>query len=302
MLKSNSAAYKYSNKFKYRDGFTGYIMIIPALLLLLTFAYVPLIMAIKRSFEDYNTGEWNNFENYDYILNTPTFTKSFGNVVLFTIIILVAMVVLSFFFAYILKTINVKVANAVKIIIYIPCLLSGVVTAIIYLFMLNYRGGLLTSVLIGLDKDPIAFVTQGYWPILCVLLPTFWLGFGYNVLVMYAGLLNVPKSYYEAAKIDGANFFQQIFYITIPNMKNTFILMIVNLVTGTLQMMDIPLLITAGGPDNMTMTPSLYLYNSFRDPLRPQNVTIAGALLIMVLIVIINIVAFNLVRSKKCQE
>lgn len=289
-------------KFKYRDSKFGYLMVIPALLLLMTFAYVPLIMAVKRSFEDYNTGEWNNFSNYDYILNTPSFTKSFGNVILFTLIILVSMVVLSFFFAYVLKTINVKVANAVKIIIYIPCLLSGVVTAIIYLFMLNYRGGLLTSVLIGLGKDPIAFVTKGNWPILCILLPTFWLGFGYNVLVMYAGLLNVPKSYYESAKIDGANFFQQLFFITIPNMKNTFILMIVNLVTGTLQMMDIPLLITGGGPLDKTMTPALYLYNTFRDPLRPQNVTIAGALLIMVVIVMINIIAFKLVRSKELEE
>ncbi len=293
---------KKKDSFKYRSQGTGYLLILPAFLLLSIFAYVPLIMAVFRSFSDYNTGKWNNFENYDYILKTPTFTQSFKNVVIFTLIIIVAQVVLSFFFAYVLKSIQTKVANAIKIIIYIPCIISGVVTSIIFLFMLNYGGGLFTSILLSLDKDPIAFVTEGYWPVLCILLPTFWLGFGYNVLVMYAGLLNVPKSYYEAAKIDGANIFQQIIYVTIPNMKNTFILMIVNLTTGTLQMMDIPLLITAGGPDYMTMTPALYLYNSFRDPLRSQNVTIAGALLIMIVIVAINAIAFKLVRSNKSGE
>lgn len=201
-----------------------------------------------------------------------------------------------------LKSINVKVANAVKILIYVPCLLSGVVASIMFMFILNYGGGLITSILIGLDIDPIAFTTQGYWPIVAVLFPTFWLGFGYNTLVMYAGLLNVPKHYYEAADIDGANFWHKLRYVTLPYMKNIIILALVNLITGTLQMMDVPYMITNGGPLDMTMTPSLYLFNSFRDVSRPQNVTIAGALLIMIIIVTINIVAFKVIRSDKMED
>lgn len=277
-------------------------MVLPAILLLLTFAYIPLIMAVIRSFQDYNTGEFIGFENYDYILKTPSFIKSFGNVFLFTLIILVAQMLLSFFFAQILKAIDIKVSNAVKIIIYIPCLISGVVASIIYMFLFNYGGGLFTSILISLNMDPIAFTTQGYWPIFCVLLPTFWLGFGYNTLVMYAGLLNIPKQYFEAAKIDGANYFQQILYVTVPYMKNIFILMIVNITTGTLQMMDIPYMITGGGPLEMTLTPSLYLFNSFRDVGRPQNVTIAGAILVMILIVAVNSIAFKVITSEKMED
>ena len=301
-MRATSLRKKDSHKFLYRDAKTGYLMLLPAVLLLLVFAYVPLIMALGRAFQDYDTGQFVGLDNFDYILKTPSFLKSFGNVILFTVIIVAAQMLLSFIFAYILKSIGTKVANAVKIIIYVPCLISGVVASIIFMLIINYRGGLLTSILYSFGIEPIAFQTKGYWPILCVLLPTFWLGFGYNTLVMYAGLLNVPKSYYEAAQIDGANIFQQIFYITIPNMRNIFILMLVNLITGTLQMMDIPYLITGGGPLEMTLTPSLYLFNSFRDPLRPENVTIAGALLIMIVIVAVNIVAFKLVRSGKTEE
>lgn len=293
---------KKKKEFKYRDAKQGYLMVSIAVLLLLVFAYVPLVMALVRSVQDYSTGEFVGFDNFDYILKTPSFIKSFKNVLLFTGIIVVAQMVLSFFFASVLKAINVKVANAIKVICYVPCLISGVVASIMYMFILNYGGGLITSILISLDKDPIAFTTQGYWPILCILLPTFWLGFGYNTLVMYAGLVNIPRTYYEVAEIDGANFWEKNRFVTIPYMKNIFILVLVNLITGTLQMMDIPYMITHGGPLEMTLTPSLYLFNSFRDTGRPQNVTIAGALLVMVLIVTVNIVAFRFIKSEKLED
>ena len=289
-------------KFAYMHAKSGYAMVLPAVLLLLVFAYIPLVMALFRAFTDYTTGDFCGFDNFDYILKTPSFVKSYGNVLFFTAVIVVAQMVLSFFFASVLKSIEVKVANAVKVICYVPCLISGVVASIMYAFLLNYGGGLVTSVLVGLGIEPIAFTTQGYWPIFCVLLPTFWLGFGYNTLVMYAGLLNIPKVYYEVAELDGANWIKRNRYITLPYMKNIFILVLVNLITGTLQMMDIPYMITGGGPMDMTLTPSVYLFNSFRDPSRPQNVTIAGALLVMVLIVLVNLVAFKFIKSEKMEE
>ena len=170
------------------------------------------------------------------------------------------------------------------------------------MFIMNYGGGLLTSISISLGKEPISFQTQGLWPYVCIIIPTLWGGFGYNSLVMYAGLMNVPRQYYEAAALDGAGPLRRMFNITIPGMRNYFILMLVNLITGTLQMMEIPYLITGGGPLEKTLTPALYLFNSFRDAGRSQNVTIAGALLIMVLTVLMNVIAFRMIRSQKSEE
>ena len=286
----------------YKDSMTGYLLVAPAILLLLTFAYIPLVMSLFRSFQDYNTGEWTGWNNFDYIFKTPDFMRSFGNVVLFTFIGVSVMMVASFLFASLLKAIRVQISNAIKVMIYIPCLISGIIASIVFMFLINYRGGLINSLLYLTGHDPIAFTTTGYWPIVCILVPTFWLGFGYNTIVMYAGLLNIPKSYYEAAEMDGAGFFAKTFYISIPCLRNIIILMLVNLITGSLQMMDVPYMITGGGPLNMTLTPSLYLFNSFRDPGRPQNATIAGSLLVMTIIVAINIVAFKLIRSKKSEE
>lgn len=293
---------KKSNKFHYRDAKTGYGMVFPAVLLLFTFAYIPLVMALFRSFQDYNSGEFIGVDNFDYIFKTPDFLQSFGNVILFTGIIVVAMMVLAFFFATLLRAIKVKFANAVKILIYVPCLISGIIASIVFMFLINNRGGLITNLFIIGGNEPINFTTQDYWPIVAILVPTWWLGFGYNTIVMYAGLLNVPKSYYEAAEIDGANFWKKIWYITLPSIRNILILMLVNLITGTLQMMDVPYMMTGGGPMNMTLTPALYLFNSFRDSGRPQNATIAGSLLVMTIIVIVNLIAFRAIRSKKSEE
>lgn len=290
------------NSFRYRYSGTAYAMLAPAIILLVTFSTIPLIMALVRSFQDYNTKEWVALENYDYVLKTPSFIGSFENVLMFIVIIVSAMIVLSFLFAHVLRAIDPRLSGVIKVILYIPCLISGVVTAIIYMFIMNYGGGLLTSIFISLGKEPISFQTQGIWPYVCIIIPTLWGGFGYNSLVMYAGLMNVPKQYYEAADMDGAGSLRKMFSITIPCMRNYFILMLVNLITGTLQMMEIPYLITGGGPLEKTLTPALYLFNSFRDAGRSQNVTIAGALLIMVLTVLVNAIAFRLIQSKKSEE
>ena len=93
-----------------------------------------------------------------------------------------------------------------------------------------------------------------------------------------------------------------MFSVTIPCMKNYFILTLVSLITSTLQMLEIPYLITGGGPLEKTLTPALYLFKSFRDAGRPQNVTIAGALMIMVLTVVTNVIAFSLIKSGKTEE
>lgn len=289
-------------QFKYRDSKTAYLMLAPAILLLFVFSTVPLLMAVVRSFQDYNTHEWVKFDNYDYVLKTPTFVNSFSNILLFVIIIVSAMMVLSFLFAHALMGMRGRLAGAVKVVLYIPCLLAGVVTAIIYMFILNYGGGLLTSIFVSMGRAPVSFQTEGIWPYLCVIIPTLWGGFGYNSLVMYAGLMNIPRQYYEAAQIDGAGALRRIRYITLPCMRNYFLLMLVNLITGTLQMLEIPYLITGGGPQEKTMTPALYLFNSFRDANRSQNVTIAGALLIMILILTFNTLAFRMIHSTKAED
>ena len=288
-------------RFEYREWKTGIAMILPAFVILFIFNTIPLSMAVVRAFQDYGTQEFVGFQNFQLVFADPVFVKSFANVLWMGAACLFLTMVISFFFAHIIIRLPQKVGNVVKILIYIPCILSGVVISIIYVFLMNYGGGFFTSVLLSLGLEPIAFQKEGIWPYLCVIIPTVWSGLGYNTLIMMAALLNVPKSLYEAADIDGANRAQQMWYVTLPGIKNFIVLMVVNLVTGYLQMLEIPYLITGGGPDNKTITPALYLFNSFRDSSKTPNVTIAGALIILILIVAINGIVFVTIRSKKSE-
>lgn len=290
------------NKFRYRYSLTAYLMLLPAFVLLTIFVIVPLVMAIVRSFQDYTTGEFVGFYNYKYILTTANFVQSFTNVLLFAAIVTVVMVVGSFLFASALKSLANRLSSVARVVIFVPFFLSAIIAGVIFSLLTNYGGGLISSILISLDMEPIAFTTQGIWPQVLVIYVTVWLGFGYNSLVMYAGIINIPREYYEAAKIDGANAWRSMLHITVPNMRNYFVLIIINLVTTNLQMMEVPYMLTEGGPLNGTLTPVLYLFNSFRDPSRPENVTTAGALLIMLLIMAVNIVVFKLIRSEKSAD
>lgn len=288
--------------FRYRYKNTAYIMLLPALILLGIFVMWPLVMAVIRAFQDYNTGQFVGFYNFRYILMTPSFVKAFKNVLILTVCIVSLTMVLTFLFALLMRSLGNRMGYFTRACVFIPFFISGIVTSVIFNLLLNYGGGLFTSLLIDAGKEPIAFAVEDNWPQITIIAITIWMTFGYQTLIMYAGLLQIPKSLYEAAQLDGANFLHQTLFITIPNMKNYFVLVCISLVTANLQMFEIPFMVTGGGPLESTLTPVMYLYNSFRDPGRPQNVTIAGALLVMILIMFINIIVFKTVRSEKSGE
>ena len=288
--------------FRYRYKHTAYLMLLPALVLLGIFVMWPLVMAVIRSFQDYNSGEFVGFYNFAYILKTPSFVKAFKNVLLITAITVALTMITTFLFALLMRSLSNRMGYFARARVFIPFFISGIVASVIFNLLINYGGGLFTSLLIDAGKDPIAFAVQDNWPYITIIAITIWMTFGYQTLIMYAGLLQIPKSLYEAAQLDGANFLHQTLFITIPNMKNYFVLVCISLVTANLQMFEIPFMVTGGGPLESTLTPVMYLYNSFRDPGRPQNVTIAGALLVMILIMIINIIVFKTVRSEKSGE
>ena len=294
---------KRHNRYRYRGQTTAYLMLAPAFILLSVFVILPLVLAIVRSFQDYNTKELVGFGNYIYLFEMDKlFYKSFFNALLMTTILTIIMLVISFLFANVLKAMDNKLGKLAKVLVYVPFFISGIIASVIFTLIFNYGGGLITVICINMDVDPISFTNDPTLAYISILLPTIWLGFGYNTLVMYAGLINIPEDYYQAANVDGANGFQKMIYITIPNMRNYVVLLVINMVTAYMQMMEVPLMMTGGGPQNSTLTPVLYLFNSFRDPSRPDNVTIAGAILIMIFIMTVNIFVFKTIKTRRSED
>lgn len=290
------------NKYEARSA---YLFILPSLILLFIFVILPLILAIYRSFFDYRYGQINDFvmlNNYVAILKNTIFFQSFRNVLVFSLIITTLQIVLSFLFANVLTNLTGKIGVFSRTIIYLPHLISGIVVAVIFTLMTTYNGGVINSILGSMNIDPIPFNNHPIWSPISIIVPSIWIGFGYYTLVMYAGIINIPKDYFEAAKVDGANIFQSTLFITIPCMKNYFILMIVTQIVGNLQMFEIPMIMTNGQPANKTMTPVLYLIHSRANGNVSDSEITAASILIMIAILLINSLVFYVMRTKKRDE
>lgn len=279
-----------------------YLMLAPAILLLTVFVVVPLFIALERSFYDwtfYKPSTFVGWDSYRIIINNYFFRQSVKNAFKFVIIIVPLMMIIAFALSHLIRSLGPRMSNVYKGIIYIPTVVSGIAASVIFIFVLDFRGGIINQTLLALGGERIAFMTSSAWATTAVSGVTLWLGFGINTILMYAALTSIPTEYYEAASIDGASGFQKMYHVTIPQMKNIFVLIAVQLTTGTLQMFDIPYLLTGGGPRNQTLTPMLYLYNNYRDANKGMGYTIAGALIMMVLITAINSIIFRVIRSEK---
>lgn len=292
---------------KKMDHRTAYLMIIPSILLLGVFVLLPLFLAFERSFYDwrfYKESTFIGFENFRMVLQNSLFQLSIKNILWFVAIIVPTQIVVTFLFAHALKGMTPKMGAFIKTAIYVPTVISGVVASVIFLFLFNYQGGILNWIVRQFGGKRIGFLAEPNLARWSVAITALWMGFGYNSLVMFSGLQNVPQSYYEAAEVDGAGKWVKLTRITIPSMKNVFILIIINLMTGTLQLFDLPYMMfnATGGPVNSCLTPMVYVYNNFKSADFSQGYTVAAALLLMIVIGCLNGIVFTIIGSEKAQD
>ncbi|WP_099159499.1 carbohydrate ABC transporter permease [Virgibacillus ndiopensis] len=283
------------------DKKTAFLMLLPLIGLLTAFVIIPLFYAVFVSFYKWNFYQENifiGFENYKRVLSDPLFYKAMWTGLKFAAIVIPIQFVLAFLFANLIRTLGGKFGGFVKTSIYIPHVISGVVASIIFLFIYDFDGGLANFIIQSLGLEKVAWLADVKFALASISVPAIWLGFGLTTLVMLAGLNDIPKTYYEAAVIDGANAWHKMIYITIPLLKNIFLYLLVVGVTGAIQQFDLPYLMTGGGPLNETMTPNLFIFTHFtKDPY--MGYTVSSALLLFVILAVISAVIFKLFNSKK---
>ena len=122
------------------------------------------------------------------------------------------------------------------------------------------------------------------WPArIVIMLIITWRWTGYNMVIILAGLQTIPEDYYEASRIDGANAFQQFFYITIPMLKPVILFSTILSTIGTLNLFTEAYLLTNGGPNNSTITLGLYIY---RQAFQSLNLTYAATISVAILVIV----------------
>ncbi|WP_255731506.1 carbohydrate ABC transporter permease [Solibacillus palustris] len=231
---------------------------------MLIFTVYPVISSFVLSFQEVRGVEktFVGVANYTRLIHDPVFYKSLLNTFQILIIQVPLMISLALVIAVALHSTLVKAKAFFRVAIFMPAITALVAASIVFMILLDEHFGLVNYFLSFIGVDNIAWLTSPFWAKVSVILVMTWRWTGYNVVIILAGLQNIPSDLYEAASIDGASKMRQFFMITIPLLKPVFIFTIVMSTIGTLQLFDEPFILTAGGPNNATMTITLYLYET----------------------------------------
>lgn len=283
------------------DTAMAYIMLAPVLILLSIFVVWPAIQAVYLSFFDwsfYTDSEFVGVENYRDVLTDDKFWNSIGRGLLFVVMTVPFGITLSFLMASLATSVSRRISTILKVSIYLPSVISGVITSITFVLIYDYSGGLLNAVINLFGVENQAWLGDKQWALGAIAVPAVWLGMGISTLIMIAAMLDIPESFYEAAELEGATWFQRTVYITIPQMKNVLLFLLVTGFVGSIQQFELPLVMTDGGPSSATELPNLFIFNHFRGDAY-VGYSIAAALLLFVVLGTISSVIFRIVNSEK---
>lgn len=240
--------------------------ILPALALLCVFLLYPVFQAIHLSFFKW-TGIASaepifiGLENYKMIFQAPNFWLSLRNSLFFMLGGFLILMPLAFLLAKIITS-KIRGVRFFKVSYYLPVMLPVAAVGLIWVYMLQPDWGLVNSLLekIGLSGLAVNWLGTRTLNVICVVLVNEWIFAGFNMLIFAAGLVSIPSDVYESAKIDGANKFKTLIYITLPLMKESFKVFSVLCVCGCLKTFDLVFTMTGGGPNHSSEVPATLLY------------------------------------------
>ncbi|MGO1385854.1 MAG: carbohydrate ABC transporter permease [Arachnia sp.] len=237
--------------YRYRDGKVAYLLILPAMVLLGIFVLWPAVYAGFLSFQNwsfYKDPVFVGWKNYTDVLRDPLFFATIRRGFMFVLMTVPVMMVLAFLFSSLVVSVSGRFASVLKVSIYIPTIISAVITSIVFVLIYDYSGGLLNWALGYFGIDPVAWIGDPAWALLAIAVPAIWLGMGLTSLIMVAAMVDIPQEFYEAASMEGANWWQKTLYITLPQMKNIILYLLITGFVAAIQQYELPLVMTGGGP------------------------------------------------------
>ncbi|SIS42299.1 carbohydrate ABC transporter membrane protein 1, CUT1 family [Salimicrobium flavidum] len=241
-----------------------YLFVFPAVAFFLVFTVYPVISSLLLSFQTREGSEYvfSGLDNYIRLFQDTLFYKALGNTFLILIVQVPIQLFLAVIIAVALNSQFLRMKSFFRVAFFMPAITALVASSIIFMILLDENYGLVNYLLSLVGIEAIAWLSDPFWAKVALMVAITWRWTGYNMVIFLAGLQNIPASLYEAAEIDGASKLKQFFYITLPQLKPIFVFTFVLSTIGTLQLFDEPYILTEGGPNNATLTITLYLYEN----------------------------------------
>jgi len=247
---------------------TAWCFVAPALLVIAVFFFVPVVAALALSFTDfdiYALADSHNvrlvgLRNYVQLLQTPLFWKAFGNTLYFVIVGVPLSIAVSFGAALLLHSRLVRFRAFFRTALFAPVVTTLVAVAVIWRYLFHPHYGLLNYALGRLGLPAIDWLGDPHWAMPAIIVLAVWKNFGYNMIILLAGLQSIPEQLYEAARIDGASVWRQFRHVTLPMLAPIVAMVNILTIAGYFQLFAEPYVMTQGGPLQSTVSVLYFMY------------------------------------------
>lgn len=289
----------------------GYIFCIPFTLAWLIFSLYPTLYTAIIGFTDLRGVNASAihflkddiFANYKAILASPTFRIAFKNTFVIWVCNFIPQIALALFLAAFFTSPRVKLpfVGGFKVLFYMPNIITASTIAILFAALFGYPMGPVNDLLtrFHIIQAPVNWLVSKTVAKNIVIFIQTWMWYGYTMIIMISGILGISPDIFEAADIDGANPWQVFWKITVPSIKTILLFTLVTSLIGGLTMFDIPqLFINNGGPDNATVTTSVFIYAQAFKGSYMYNRASAASMIMFVIIIALSAVMFFFLRDK----
>ena len=263
------------------------LFIAPALVGFVVFTATPAIRGVVLSFTDstvFDTGEFIGLDNYIELLSDRVFWNSLGVTAYYVVVNIGVQMVLALLIAVLLE--RLSRSTIMRAIVMTPYMVSNVVAAMVWLWILDTQMGIFNSFLdvIGLDRINLFGTPEFVIPTLALI--NVWRFVGYTALLIFAGLQTIPNELYEAGRIDGAGEVRMFRSITLPLLRPHLALVLIMTTAGSFQVFDVVSVTTGGGPANASNVLQMYIYGLAFEQYEFGHATAVSTVLTIILVTI----------------
>ena len=267
----------------------GIVFILPQLISLVCLGMIPIVIAFVLSFFDWNgfsSPVFTGFQNFKAVFTDPDTAIAIKNTLLYSVIYVPCSIVLSLGLAILLNKAWGKM-------FFLPQIVTSVGIAVVWSWIYQPQFGILNMILKFFGIQGKEWLRDPSTAMGAVIVMSIWWGLGYNIVLFLAGLQNVPRTYVDAAKIDGANERQVFFNITVPLISPTTLLVTITTMINAFQVFDQMFLLTSGGPAKKTYTMAIHIYQTAFKSYELGKASTA-ALILFFVVVAVSVIQFKL--------
>ena len=281
-----------------RDARMGYVMIAPMIIGILFFTIIPVLFSLYISFTDWDMlSDWtfNGFKNYETMFSGKMLKVIWSNTLQYIAYTLPGSLVCGLLLALALNR-SVKGIGWFRTAFFLPNITTTVAVCAVWAWLYDKNYGLFNVLLENFGLESVSWLNSTKNAMRSISIMSIWQTMGYDMLIFLAGLKSIDVTYYEAARMDGANSFQQFWNVTLPMLTPTVFYLIVMHLIGFFQVFDAPYVMTDGGPGHATTTIVMHIYETAFTYYRMGEAS-AYAWVLFVVIMLVTAIQFSVQKK-----